>query len=130
MLSAAGGTYLSSDSLVFTTNGERATALSILAQWMGFNASGAVFGQGVRCTSSTFKRLFNRTAVGGSITVPDFGAGDPTISAMSELDLCRMQVGVSQHSAPIAPIRWRPLRQPGRVMRSGRTRRSNSAPAR
>ena len=71
------------DSLVFTTSGEKPTALSILAQWLGGSSSGAVFGMGVRCTSGTFKRLFSKSAVAGSITVPDFGAGDPTISARS-----------------------------------------------
>ena len=83
ILSASGGTYLSSDSLTFTTSGERPTALSILAQWISGSNGGLVFGQGVRCTSGTFKRLFNKTAAGGSITVPNFQLGDPTISARS-----------------------------------------------
>jgi hypothetical protein len=38
---------------------------------------------GVRCTSGTFKRLYTKVASGGSITAPDFGAGDPTVSARS-----------------------------------------------
>jgi hypothetical protein len=29
------------------------------------------------------KRLYTKTASGGSITAPDFGAGDPTVSARS-----------------------------------------------
>jgi len=83
ILSATGGTFLSSDSLVLTTSGEKPTALSIVAQWIGGSATGVTFGQGVRCTSGTFKRLFSKNAVAGSITVPNFGAGDPTVSARS-----------------------------------------------
>jgi hypothetical protein len=85
ILTASGVAYLSMDSLVFTTSGEKPTALSIVAQWIGGSASGAVFGMGVRCTSGTLKRLFSKSAVAGSITVPNFGAGDPTVSAQSAL---------------------------------------------
>jgi Tol biopolymer transport system component len=84
VLSASGGTFLSSDSLTFTTRDERPTALSILTQWTGTNATGAIFGMGVRCTSGTFKRLFTKTAIAGSITAPDFNAGDPQVSVRSE----------------------------------------------
>jgi Tol biopolymer transport system component len=83
VLAAAGGTILSSDSLVFTTSGEKPTALSIVTQWTGTSASGAIFGQGVRCTSGTFKRLYTKSAVGGGITAPIFGAGDPQVSVRS-----------------------------------------------
>ena len=83
ILSAFGGSYLSSDSLVFTTSGEKPTALSVVAQWTGTSATGVVFGQGVRCTSGTLKRLYTRTATGGSITVPDFSAGDTQVSVRS-----------------------------------------------
>ena len=82
-LSAAGGTILSSDSLVFTTSGEKPTATSVLMQGTSFAASGFVYGQGVRCVGGTLKRLFTKTASGGSVTVPNFGAGDPTVSARS-----------------------------------------------
>ena len=82
-LTASGGTYLSSDSLVFTTSGEKPTALSIVGQWNNTVASGVTFGQGVRCTAGTLKRLFSQNAVAGSITVPNFGAGDPSVSARS-----------------------------------------------
>ena len=80
-LFAEGLADLSEDSLVFTTSGQRPSALSIVTQWNGSNATGAVFGMGVRCTSGTFKRLYNKSASGGSITAPNFGAGDPTVSA-------------------------------------------------
>jgi len=46
-------------------------------------SSGVVYGQGVRCVGGALKRLFTKTAVGGSISAPDFGAGDPTVSARS-----------------------------------------------
>ena len=82
-LSAYGGTYLSSDSLVFTTTGERPTALSIVTQWTASNPTGVIFGQGVRCTSGTLKRLYTKQASGGSITAPDFGTGDLQVSVRS-----------------------------------------------
>ena len=83
VLAAAGVAYLSTDSLVFTTSGERPTALSIVSQWIGTSASGLVFGMGVRCTSGTLKRLYTKSAVAGSITAPDFGAGELPVSARS-----------------------------------------------
>jgi Tol biopolymer transport system component len=84
VLSASGGTYLSSDSLVFTTSGEKATALSIVMQGNAIVSTGAVHGQGIRCVGGTIiRRLFIETASSGSITAPDFAAGDPTVSARS-----------------------------------------------
>ena len=83
LLTASGGTYLSSDSLVFSTSGEKPTALSIVAQWTGTNATGVVFGMGVRCTSGALKRLYTKTASGGSIKAPQIGWGDPSVSARS-----------------------------------------------
>ena len=83
ILAASGGTYLSSDSLVFTTSGEKPTATSILLQGTTSLASGTPYGQGVRCVGGSLKRLFTKSAVGGSITAPNFGAGDPTVSSRS-----------------------------------------------
>jgi Tol biopolymer transport system component len=83
VLSASGIAYLSMDSLVFTTSGEKPTALSVLSEWTGGSSTGHTYGMGVRCTTGTSKRLFTKSAVGGSISVPNFGAGDPTISARS-----------------------------------------------
>ncbi len=83
ILSASGIAYLSSDSLVFTTSGEKPTATSIVLQGTGSATGGLVYGQGVRCVAGTLKRLFVKTAVAGSITAPNFGAGDPTVSARS-----------------------------------------------
>jgi Tol biopolymer transport system component len=82
-LFAAGVAYLSMDSLVFTTSGEKPVALSIVLQGNALLSSGHVYGQGVRCAGGTLKRLFNKIASAGSITAPDFGAGDPTVSARS-----------------------------------------------
>jgi len=82
-LSASGGTYVSSDSLVFTTNGETSAALSIVMQGNVFLANGVAYGQGVRCVGGATKRLFVKSAVAGSITAPDFGVGDATVSARS-----------------------------------------------
>jgi hypothetical protein len=69
--------------LTFGTTGELPAALSIVMQGNAFVGSGLVYGQGVRCAGGATKRLFVKTAVAGSITAPDFGAGDPTVSARS-----------------------------------------------
>ena len=82
-LSASGVAYLSIDNLVFTTSGEKPTATSILLQGTSTPPAGVIYGQGVRCVSGALKRLFVKTAVGGSITVPDFGIGDPNVSTRS-----------------------------------------------
>jgi hypothetical protein len=82
-LSASGIAYLSIDSLVFMTNGEKPAATSIVLQGTTYLGAGVVYGQGVRCVGGALKRLFVKAAVGGSITAPDFGAGDPTVSARS-----------------------------------------------
>ena len=82
-LTASGVAYLASDTLVFQTSGEKPTALSVLLQGTSLNASGAVYGQGVRCVGGILKRLFKQNAVFGGVTMPDFGAGDPSVSARS-----------------------------------------------
>jgi hypothetical protein len=82
-LSASGLASLSADSIVVTTSGEKPSATSILLQANATNPTGQVFGQGVRCTAGTHKRLYTKSAVAGSITAPDFAGGDPTISARS-----------------------------------------------
>jgi hypothetical protein len=83
-LHASGVADLSVDSLVFTTEGERPVALSILMQGNGSIPTGLTYGQGVRCVGGTIiRRLFIKSASQGSITAPDFAAGDPTIAARS-----------------------------------------------
>ena len=82
-LAASGLAYLSADSLVFTTSGEKPTALSTVWQGPMAAPAGIVFGQGVRCVGGTLKRLYHKSAVGGSILAPNLGGGDPTVSARS-----------------------------------------------
>ena len=83
VLSASGAAYLAADSLVFTTSEEKPAALSTVTQWTGLSASGVVFGMGVRCATGTFKRLYTKLAVGGSVTAPDLSAGDARVSIRS-----------------------------------------------
>jgi Tol biopolymer transport system component len=82
-IGATGSAYLSTDSLVFTTSGEKPMATSVLLQGTSSPLSGFVYGQGVRCVGGVLKRLYTKAAVAGSITAPDFGAGDPTVSTRS-----------------------------------------------
>jgi hypothetical protein len=70
-LAASGSAYLSSDSLTFTTSGERATALSTVFEGTTFLPSGTVLGQGVRCIGGNLVRLYTKGASAGSITAPD-----------------------------------------------------------
>jgi Tol biopolymer transport system component len=83
ILSASGGTIVSSDSLVLSTSGEVPHALSIVVQGSSFVPTGIVYGQGVRCVGGALKRLFTKTADGGGLIAPDFGAGDPQVSVRS-----------------------------------------------
>jgi Tol biopolymer transport system component len=82
-LSVSGGEYLSSDSLFVTTINENATALSIVLQGTISGSPGTIYGQGVRCVGGSLKRLYTKTASAGSITAPDFAAGDATVHARS-----------------------------------------------
>ena len=82
-LTASGVAYLSMDTLVFTTSGEKPTATSVLLQGTTQVTAGAPYGQGLRCTGGVLKRLYTKAASGGSITVPEFSAGDPSVSARS-----------------------------------------------
>ena len=63
------------------TAGEKPTATSILLQGNVEVANGTAFGMGVRCVGGTLKRLYVKTASGGSITAP--GPGDLSVSARS-----------------------------------------------
>ncbi len=96
ILSASGGTFLSSDSLVFTTSGERSTAFSLVLQGNALVSNGLVYGQSVWCVGGSFKRLYRKAAANGSITAPDFGAGDPTVSARSAAKGDPIQAGQSR----------------------------------
>jgi Tol biopolymer transport system component len=83
ILSAGGPAYLLDDGLVLSATGEKPSAASILLQGDSSAPGGQVFGQGVRCASGALKRLYVRNAVGGSLSVPDIGLGDASISARS-----------------------------------------------
>ena len=61
------------DTVVFTTTGEIATALSIVWQGNTTVPGGIVFGDGVRCITGLVKRLYTKTADTGSITAPAIG---------------------------------------------------------
>jgi hypothetical protein len=80
-LASSGMASLAGDTLAFLTNGETPSATSILLQGNAEITGGAVFGQGVRCAGGSLKRLYLKTASGGSISAPE--AGDPTVSARS-----------------------------------------------
>jgi len=80
-LSSSGSASLAADTVVFATTGERPTATSIVVQGSALAASGIVFGQGVRCFGGVLKRLYVKTASGGSVTAPQ--PGDPSVSARS-----------------------------------------------
>jgi hypothetical protein len=80
-ISATGSASTGSDTLVFTTSGQRPTGTTILLQGNNTLAVGAPFGQGVRCVGGVLKRLYVKTASGGSITAPV--TGDPSVSARS-----------------------------------------------
>jgi hypothetical protein len=82
-LSASGGTYLSSDSFVLETSGEGSAASSIVLQGTTELVRGARYGQGVRCVGGAMKRLYTKRPRFGSIVVPDFDVGDPTVSSRS-----------------------------------------------
>ena len=96
VLSASGLARLSADSLVFTTSGQKPTTLSLLLQGPTSPPAGLAYGQGVRCVAGALKRLFAKTAAGGSITAPNFGAGDPTVSARSAAKGDVIQAGQSR----------------------------------
>jgi hypothetical protein len=81
VITASGNPSLAADTLVFTTSGEKATALSVVLQGNAIAPSGLVYGQGVRCVGGTLKRLYVKAAVGGSITAPQ--GGDPAVHARS-----------------------------------------------
>ena len=82
-LAAMGGAFLSSDTLQFTTIGERLGATSVLLQGTSSPAGGAVYGQGVRCVGGTLKRLYKKSAPGGSFFAPDWPIGEPPVSTRS-----------------------------------------------
>lgn len=71
----------SPDSVVLHASGELPTALSIFLQGDASNASGVVFGDGVRCVAGNLKRLYSHNAIGGSVSAPQ--GADASISTQS-----------------------------------------------
>jgi hypothetical protein len=80
LLIASGVASLASDTLLFTTQNEKPTALSTVMQGSGQIAPTA-FGQGLRCAGGTLKRLYTHTSTSGSITAPS--GGDLSVHARS-----------------------------------------------
>jgi hypothetical protein len=97
ILSATGGTYVSSDSLEFHVDGATPSALGLLLQGTAAIPTGAVYGQGVRCVGGSITRLGAKHASGGSMTIPDFEAGDPQVTAASAAKGDQIRAGDSRY---------------------------------
>jgi hypothetical protein len=67
------------DTIVLTATGETNTGLSIFIQ--GSLGNAFAFGDGLRCFAGSQKRLYVKSAVGGTVSAP--GPGDPSITARS-----------------------------------------------
>jgi hypothetical protein len=80
ILIATGVARLSADTVRFTSSGEKPTALSIFLQGSTAIAPTA-YGDGVRCTGGTLKRLYAKSAVAGVVFAPQ--PGDLSVSARS-----------------------------------------------
>jgi hypothetical protein len=80
-ISATGLPSIGGDTIVFTTAGQKASASSILLQGSAQNSGGIAFGQGVRCVAGSLKRMYLKSASGGSISAP--APGDLSVSARS-----------------------------------------------
>jgi subtilisin-like proprotein convertase family protein len=69
------------DTVVMTQTGELATSTSIFLQGTANIPAGISFGDGVRCAGGTLKRLYVKSAVGGTVSAPT--GGDPSIQTQS-----------------------------------------------
>ena len=78
-LRASGDAF--ADTLNLTAQGEPAGALTIFLQGDAQNPAGVLFGDGVRCVAGALKRLYVKSAIGGSATAP--GPSDPSIRQQS-----------------------------------------------
>jgi hypothetical protein len=72
---------VSPDTIVLTSTGEMPVAPSVFLQGTATIATGAVFGDGVRCAAGILKRLKVKPASGGVVAYPT--AGDPSITTQS-----------------------------------------------
>lgn len=68
-------------SVVLHAYGMLPTATCIFLQGNSLVDPGTAFGDGVRCVAGTLKRLYVKTASGGTASAP--GSGDPSITAQS-----------------------------------------------
>jgi len=80
LLTSTGIASLGADTFVMTSSGERPTALSIFLQGDS-EISEVVYGDGLRCTGGTLKRLYTKNASGGAVTAPS--GAEPSVSARS-----------------------------------------------
>ncbi len=80
-ITSSGRAWLAGDTVVFATNGQTPSSTSIVLQGNAGITTGVAFGQGVRCVGGTLKRLYMKTASGGSMTAP--APGDPPVSVRS-----------------------------------------------
>ncbi len=92
-LIASGGTYLSSDSLAFTTRGETPGALSVVFEASSPLPAGVAYGQGVRCVQGALRALYTKTAMNGGMRAPDFDVGEETVTARSAQKGDRISAG-------------------------------------
>jgi plastocyanin len=82
-----GGSVLSSagesspDTVVLLASGELPSAFSLFLQGNAVSSNGIVYGDGVRCVSGTFKRLYAKNASMGSVSAPQ--GTDLSITARS-----------------------------------------------
>jgi len=80
LLTVTGTASLSEDTVQLTSSYERPTALSVFLQ--GNAVVGPLnYGDGLRCTGGTLKRIYVKAAVNGVVVGPE--TGDPSISARS-----------------------------------------------
>lgn len=79
ILTQVGTASIANDTVRFDASGERPTAASIFLQ--GNAHTNVAFGQGVRCVGGTLKRLYAKTASGGSVSAPV--GSDPRVWARS-----------------------------------------------
>jgi hypothetical protein len=93
-LDASGTASLLADTLLFTTSGEKPTGTSVLLQGSVDLTNGIAFGQGLRCAGGVVKRLYVKSASGGSIQAP--GPGDLSVSARSALKGDALSAGSSR----------------------------------
>jgi hypothetical protein len=71
------------DTVRLNATGEIGSVLSIFLQGNASNASGIVFGDGVRCVGGHLKRLYSKNASSGNVSAPT--SGDPSVSARSAM---------------------------------------------